>query len=285
MTDEERSRALGRLLIVLRPYLPNLVLIGGWVPELYRLHGGFAEWRTRLSGTVELDLLVTEIDDAATRPPLATVLETAGLHPEENALGAIWAGPPESGERIEFFVPHRGVARTLGRPRRIAKQERIAAIQLSDLELLASHTRTLTVPMAADDRTPAPLGVVVPTLGAYLVTKAATDLKRSSATEMHSRSKRAKDLVYVRDVMAAGAEVVAQVENDITAIAATGKSRPSLRTAINNLTLLDLQSPILLEAATEVAARDRIAEGQAIRDLMGHIIDLREILRQHDQTH
>lgn len=281
MTDRDRGHAFRRLLLVLRPYLPNLVLIGGWVPELYRLHGGFTEWRTRLSGTEELDLIIAGVDDGDVRPPLATILETAGLHAEEHTLGAVWVGPRESGEKLEFFVPHDGVIHTLGQPRRIGQQEGIAAIQLTNLELLTTHTRTLMVPVVAEDRVSIPIGITVPTLGAYLVTKAATYLKRSSAARSDDRAKRAKDLVYVRDVMAAGANVVEQVENDIAAIAATEHTRHSLRTARNSLTLPDAQFPVLLEAASELAERDRISERQAAQDLLGHIADLRDILEQH----
>jgi len=190
VTDGNHGRALRRLLMVLRPYLPNLVLIGGWVPEMYRLYGGFTAWRTRLSGTEELDLLFAEIDDDAVRPPLATILETAGLHAEENTLGAVWVGVRESGEKLEFLVPHEGV-------------------------------------------------------------------------------------------MAAGASVAEQVENDIAAIAAMEHTRRSLRTATNHLSLLDARSPVLLEAASELAERDRVSERQAAQDLLGHIADLRDILEQY----
>lgn len=41
------------VLAALRPYLPDIVLIGGWVPELYRRYGGLS-WEGRLSRTMVL---------------------------------------------------------------------------------------------------------------------------------------------------------------------------------------------------------------------------------------
>ncbi len=38
--------ALRRVLWELRDYLPDLILIGGWVPYLYRRYGGLGTWRS-----------------------------------------------------------------------------------------------------------------------------------------------------------------------------------------------------------------------------------------------
>lgn len=65
MSREPADVALAAVLWSLRSYLPELVLIGGWVPRLYRAHGGFTEWRSGLSGTMEVDVLVS--------PPIETV--------------------------------------------------------------------------------------------------------------------------------------------------------------------------------------------------------------------
>lgn len=62
--DSDLECPLRQTLWVLREYLPELVLIGGWVPELYRRYGGFAGWSSRSSYTTKLDVLV-EADAAA----------------------------------------------------------------------------------------------------------------------------------------------------------------------------------------------------------------------------
>ena len=276
-TDGARERALHRLLLVLRPYLPDLVLIGGWVPHLYRRYGGFAEWKSRLSGTAELDVLVTEFDDRVDRAPLATILRAADLEPEATSLGAVWTRGLGTGEKIEFFVPHDGMPRSIGKPRRLAAQEDIGAIQLTDLDMLRRHTRQLTVPVRVADEGTAALGVVLPTLGAYLVAKASTFMRRTGATHGDDRAKRPKDIVYMRDVMAASKEVVAQVERDIDELRRSGYAE-QLRHASNQLSILSGASPVLDQAAHELAERDGLPFEAARMDLEGYVADLRGIV-------
>lgn len=59
-TDEEPSEIteLVETLWVLRDYLGEMTLIGGWVPELYRRYGDVDTWRSQLSRTREADILV-----------------------------------------------------------------------------------------------------------------------------------------------------------------------------------------------------------------------------------
>lgn len=115
--DEHAERGFQHVLWSLRAFLLDLVLIGGWVPYLYRLYGGFSEWGAQLSGTTELDLLITpptRRDDGET---LADALRRAGF--EQRAAGAIWeSGDPEA--RIEFMTLHGGTARSLASPNRRA---------------------------------------------------------------------------------------------------------------------------------------------------------------------
>ena len=66
-----------------------------------------------------------------------------------------------------------------------------------------------------------PVDVPVPLLDAYTLNKAATFLKRTpAAMEAGSRSnpKRAKDLLYLRDLVHGGPEVVGAIERDIATI-------------------------------------------------------------------
>ena len=53
VNNEEHPTILGAL----EAYLPDMVLIGGWVPEFYRRYSGLS-WEGRLSRTSEFDLLV-----------------------------------------------------------------------------------------------------------------------------------------------------------------------------------------------------------------------------------
>jgi hypothetical protein len=52
------EKVLRAILATLRPYLDDLVIIGGWVPHLYRRYGLFPNWRSELSQS-RLDVLST----------------------------------------------------------------------------------------------------------------------------------------------------------------------------------------------------------------------------------
>jgi hypothetical protein len=287
VTEQQiREPALHRILWELRPYLRDIVIIGGWVPHLYRRHGGFGEWRARLSGTAEVDVLLTDaVADPAGRPSLAAILEAAHFECEPETRGAIWRNDPASGEKIEFFVPLAGTAMSAGRTRDVPGQEGLGAMGLSDIDLLSGHTRILQVPLLALEAAGAVVDVRVPSLGAYLVIKSSTFMSRSSTVGGQAGPRRAKDIVYIRDVMAAGAEVVNQVTQDLAQLREQGaRTDVRMRTASNHLGLLDRSSAILRDAAAELGERDEISETAAALDLLGHITDLRELLESSERA-
>lgn len=273
LADVEPS--IRRVLWRLRPYIADIVVIGGWVPHLYRRYGGFAGWSTRLSGTVELDVLLSDRMAPADRPPLVTILTSAGFRSSDD--GAVWEHEPPSGEKLEFFLPHTGIATTRGLVRAVRAQAGIGAFALTDLELMRAHVRTLLVPFAAAGGESAGLPVRVPSLGAYLVAKASTFLKRSPTPRGPSR--RAKDLVYLRDVMGAGSDVAQRVELDIGEIRTNPSGRRAITHAERQLALLHARHPALLEASMELAERDQIQLENAVSDLFGHILDFQDVLR------
>jgi hypothetical protein len=180
MHDESGERHLVRILSGLGPYLPHVVLIGGWVPYLYRRYGGFPEWTTNLSLTQEADLLLTPGIAEEGRPPLDEVLRTAGFRPVSDAtLPAVWEddGPLA---RIEFLIAHDGPFGRLRAARAAPGQPGVGAIPLSGLALLEAHTQTLAVSRSMGGAASAGgLEVRVPTLGAYVVNKAATFAART----------------------------------------------------------------------------------------------------------
>jgi hypothetical protein len=277
--DETLEQALRRVLWVLRPYLPDLIVIGGWVPHLYRRYGGFTEWRSRLSGTAEVDVLVVEGSDTSTRQPLAEILGAAGFTSDEQTRGAVWENAPGTGEKVEFFAPHQGTMRTAGKVRSLTGHEGLGAILLTDLELLEVHTREPCVPITIAQSAPEELKVRVPTLGAYLVVKASTFLKRP-AGDGETRSRRAKDLVYIRDILAAGEPITRQVQIDIGEIRRMPLGASKLDYAVTQIGVIDRQNLALVEAAAELAERDQLSREAAINDLHGYLTDFREMLEQ-----
>jgi hypothetical protein len=281
-----QGRAEQRLLDLLwsiREYLPEILIIGGWVPHLYRQYGGFSAWSAELSFTYEMDVLVDRTLPPGHRAPLAELLKGAGLHAtDSDARGAIWEGEYSGIAKIELFIPHVGTARTQAEVTPIKQQPNLAGISLTDTELLREHTIPLTIPMRSGTET---MQVIVPSLGAFVATKAATFFQRPSDARDSSggHPKSAKDLLYIRDLLAAGRDVVQQIERNVEEI--RGRSSVHREALVKAATRLDIAlkpqpKAVILEAVGMLAERDRMLEGQARADLIGHLLDAMEILRE-----
>lgn len=284
MPEAERApleRALGRILLALRPYLHEVIVIGGWVPYLYQRYGPFPGWRGRLSLTAELDVMLTHELPPMNRRPLAEILRAADFRPvNDRDPAAVWANDPERGEKIEFLVPHRQTARTQNDVVPIVSQPGIAAVSLRTLDVMQRHARTLTVGATGPAGEQVLLDVRIPTLGAYTVNKAATYNYRTPLAAGGANPKLAKDLLYLRDLMSAGDEVVSTIQRDIQAmLEADAPTRKVVDTAGNNLvgtTRVGRQK--LGEAGAMLAERDGIGVDAATADVTGHLTDLAELL-------
>jgi hypothetical protein len=277
-TSNEQRKALEaglrRILRALEPYLADLVLIGGWVPYLHRRYGGIERWDAELSFTSELDVLVaTGRLDARERPPLADLLRQAGLRPastpRRSATGAaVWTAADGGSTAIEFLVPHTGPLRSRNPPVAVRGQQGIAALMLTDLGILERHTVFLEVPLeeragtalqdgsGSDNRA----SVRVPRLGAYVSNKAMTFPRRIPRSGERINSKRAKDLLYLRDIVAGGPRVTNVVRADVEHILATDRiAQHAVDAAVSSV---------------EFAAAGAYAE-----DIEGYLTDCLEILR------
>ncbi len=267
----ELEQSLLKILWKLRPYLADVVVIGGWVPHLYRRFGGFRVWKPELP--------------AGDRPPIATILTEAGFQPVIGApMAAVWANKPEVGEKIEFLVDHAGPFKTLGEIHAVAEQPGLGAIALEGLWFLRQHIVTLEVPAGPAGVGMEGLPVRVPRLGAYVINKAATFSRRHDLRE-GGNPKRAKDLLYIRDLMAAGDEVGARIAADLQVIIKSDRrSERYSRQAANNLRLLSAGrwGEELSEAAQMLAERGPSTSlDAAIADLRGHITDLSDLLKEN----
>jgi hypothetical protein len=265
----------------LRDFLPELVLIGGWVPHLYRMYGPFTEWRSDLAFTEEFDLLVETRGATATRPQsLAATLSEAGFSPVDEGA-AVWQSAAPASQRIEFMTPHRGVARSVAIVVRLEEHPGMGALALEGLDLLRDFTVEIDVPAGMQADQLATVRVRVPTVGAYILSKAVTFPRRPAEAVGAGQPRRAKDILYIRDILSAGPEVVEKLEQDVHTIAAT-HHRAAVRTARSNVYLLlrRAMSGNLMESAEMLAERDRISQTSARADLEGHMTDLHEILEK-----
>jgi hypothetical protein len=210
------------------------------------------------------------------------VLRAAGFEPDSERAAAVWSKDAASGEKIEFLIAHQGTARQQGRVVVVRGQEHLGAISLAGLDLLGRHTSVLTMPIGFLDNEMVTAQVRVPLLGAYVVNKAVTFPYRSPRAEDVVNPKRAKDLLYLRDLMAAGDDVVDRIEQDLREIAnADPVAVNDIRSAHNNLSLLlsGSLSRILPEVAQAVDVRSGLGPDAAIADVAGHLTDLLEVVR------
>jgi hypothetical protein len=278
--------ALRRIVWELRPYLDEIVIIGGWVPYLYRRYGGFVSWGAQSSLTAEVDILVDRPLPPGERPSIPEILQRADFHPSDEIAGsAVWEGDIDAGEKIEFLVSHTGTGRQHGTVVQVTHQKGMGAIPLDRLELMREFKHQLEIPVVTGGQSIA-LGVWVPQLGAYVVNKASTFVSRRPHVAGEN-PKLAKDLLYLRDVLAAGSEVVERIQSDLSAIRQSAGRRGSageqIRYAANTLRLAvegNLQRE-LPEAARMLRERERgTSEEAAIADIRGHLTDLLEILEE-----
>lgn len=225
MRQADLERTLRAILYDLEPYRSDLVLIGGWVPYLYRHYGGFAAWGGDDTLTFELDVLVERPLPSAGPPPLVNVLRASGFRPlEDNAPAAVWERDGQAGERIEFITAHRGIAQGEGHVVPLTAQPGIGAIPLAGMEVMRSHTRTLALPPLRGLRA---AEVQVPVLGAYVVNKALTFPRRRSRADEAGVPKLAKDLLYLRDIAAGGEDVIAAIRADLGHMAVATPGTPA----------------------------------------------------------
>lgn len=284
MTEPSQlERALRHILWELRAYLPELVIVGGWVPHLYRKYGGFRTWTLEIPYTSEVDVLVRPPLTRVGKETIPEILTDAGFEPQGgNRVAAVWAKEPEAGEKVEFLIAHSGTARQRGQVIPISEQEGLGAIALVGLDLLRRNTTVLNVPLGRFEGAIQEAEVNVPRLGAYAVNKAITFPYRTPRAGERVNPKRAKDLLYLRDLMAAGEEVISRIENDLRDIVRSDASAEhGLRTARNNLGLVmngALQSA-LPDVAEAVSVRFGMSAEAALSDVRGHLTDFWTILR------
>lgn len=276
MTSATLPDELRTLLETLEPYADEFVVIGGWVPQLYRMFGEIA-WTGQLARTTELDVVVRGSLPPRNRPHLRTLLESAGLRTRPGTShSAIWERANDGADALELLTPRTGPI-TGPATTNIEEQPGVDAIVLSDLDLVMEFVAELRVPSVHRL-----VRVRVPTLGAYVATKAMTYTARIPRDDLTpERQKRGKDLLYIEDVMMAGADVCGRIERDLAEIVSRdGRFVERLRKARNNLALLRGASPhpALGEAAAMMAERDGVSPAAASGVILGAAEDLMEML-------
>jgi len=211
MTDDAFQSVFVPILKVLRGSLGDLVVIGGWVPELHRRLGDSGEWAVKPLGTTEVDLLVDHAEGSGkAHQDLAEALIGAGFTPVAvEGASAVWERDTKVGERVEFFIDHVGPWRSVSTVQTLEQSSRLGGLLLIGLGVLRQNSVTLSLPLGETAGTPAVAPLRVPELGAFLIHKGAIFHRRPDLP------KKVKDLQYIIDVMQSGEQQIEKVERQI----------------------------------------------------------------------
>lgn len=273
MNRPELEQALWSVLDTLREYLGDLVLVGGWVPALHFRYGDVANRDAAVSLTAEADLVVPHDLPAEGRRAITEILEEAAFRPVDDN-GVVWGRNVEGGERIEFLLPHDGPARRAARPVRIGDQPGLKGLPLAHLWVLKASTSVILFP--SPDGRGAPIEIRVPSLAPFVLNKANTFSLRGGRD---GRIKSGKDLVYLRDVMAAGERAQQAVKDELefllTGEHAAGIAAEVRRAGVHLRLVAKKYYP---EAIDILVARDDVTQADAQADLEGYLTDLSELL-------
>jgi Nucleotidyltransferase len=273
MTNDAFGSVFLPILRELRDFLGDIVVIGGWVPEVHRRFGASGEWSVEPLRTTEVDLLMGNLGAGGSSDELANALRDAGFRPLGNEdPSAVWERDVAAGERVEFFIEHSGPFESLGEVHPLEPGTQLGGLALRDMSVLREHAVSLPVPLNEGE-----VALLrVPALGVYVIHKAATFFRRPDL------EKRAKDLHYVVDVMQSGEEVVTSVADEIARFCTEGGAVAGLARQARN------QLGVIIAADPGGSLRQRLASGLAVRHgetdrqgdarAMGFLADLMDLI-------
>jgi hypothetical protein len=194
-TNENDLWSLYKTLGILKPYLKEIVIVGGWVPFLYRKYGRIPSRHPSIR-TRDIDIAVPTRLDEGNRPTIDELLSGAGY--KTHIYGADFSvvkyelSLPEV--ELEFITPE------IGRPGKpvITIQRGLTAQALRYLQILLENTMEIAIrdTLSGSDIN---LDIKVPSPGAFIFQKVLTLSRR--------QSKVAKDLYYIFDLLDSSSKV------------------------------------------------------------------------------
>lgn len=216
--------SLLKTLVVLEPYLDEIVIIGGWVPLLYRRYGKLSSRHPSLR-TIDIDIVVPGTLKEVGRPTIDELLIQAGY--EAPVYGSDISSATKYKLRspvteVEFLTPEVGLP---GRPFRTV-QRGLTAQRLRYLAILLENINEIRV---SDDLPPGStidLIVRIPSPAAFIYQKGLTLVKR--------HSKVAKDLYYIFDLIDSADELLQSILSEM-AIMREKYPRSWFKTFLKNL--------------------------------------------------
>jgi len=197
--NETDLLAFYKALNVLKPYAGQIVLVGGWVPVIYRKYGNVRSRHPSVR-TTDIDIAVPRGIPDTGLPTLDSLLIEAGYKMEivGSYGGAVKYELMTPPSEIEFITPKIGRS---GKPS-VLVQNGLRAQALRYVEILLDNTRQITI---QESTATIKISVVVkvPSPAAFIFQK--------SLTLPDRRAKQAKDLYYIFDLIDSTSQMMGDV--------------------------------------------------------------------------
>lgn len=247
MAPKKELEIFARTMLALQPYAPDIVLIGGWVHALYIAEANAA---ARAVYTTDIDITIPSRLVMGDRPALIELLELAGFEIDDldyaSGLKSLWQlGEGRQVIDLDLLTDAREVREVVA----IDGQPDLVVPGYPNQQILLENSRWMKIGRDIHPLLDPPRQMRVPTLSAYALVKGLSSTRRLSV------QKRAKDLVYLFEIVRdpiLGAQVLEGMGN----LAARypdeyRRWREILDQAIDNQDLLD-------EVATQFIVGGRI---------------------------
>lgn len=194
MTDSDFKKEFFNTLVILKDYLSDIVIAGGWAPLIY-YHYILSDKNIRSLRTKDIDIVVPESLKKRREKTINELLLEAGFKHKFKSLDTppvvSYEGIIGSYEvEIEFLTHKRGPKEDIV----IEVQKGLHAQSLRFITLLLDNTIDVDIDdfLIADGKN---LKIRVPTPGAYIFQKGLIFVRRNK------RLKKAKDLYYIFDIL------------------------------------------------------------------------------------
>lgn len=221
-TSETDLLSLLKTLGVLAPYLDEIVIVGGWVPFLYRRYGQMPSRHPSLR-TMDIDVVVPRHIEDRGRPTIDELLSSAGyearIYGSDIPIVKYELTSPVT--EIEFLTPE------IGRPSRAALgvQQGLTAQALRYLQILLENTKKIEISDTVEG-SDISLVIRVPSPAAFIYQKGLTLSRR--------HSKVPKDLYYIFNLLDASKELRDSIPLEINSLQSQYTAR-WFRTFVGNL--------------------------------------------------
>lgn len=181
-----------RTIVVLEPYLADIVLVGGWVHELYLREGGFSQQPVR---TDDIDFTLPKTLDPAGRPSLLELAKKAGFEKDTYGQGdeavrlvqQVGEAPLDLDLITEGPKPQSAAA--------IDGQDGLVVQAYPGQRILLENPHWIWVGKDVHPSLTAPVRVRVPTVSAYVLHKGFIAAQRTKV------EKQAKDYLYEYEIL------------------------------------------------------------------------------------